>query len=78
MDCGYIYCDREPFEEIENSYRCPQCNAPKRRFAKYDPEIGKSIGGNAAVSVANWGTLLTVIGGVAGVGVLGALGLYLS
>ena len=28
-------------------FECPQCNAPKKRFAEYDPETGRAIGGNA-------------------------------
>eukprot|EP00878_Enallax_costatus_P045935 GHUV01055476.1.p1 GENE.GHUV01055476.1~~GHUV01055476.1.p1 ORF type:complete len:111 (-),score=24.28 GHUV01055476.1:386-718(-) len=32
IDCGYIYDGREPFEKLPSSYRCPVCNAPKRRF----------------------------------------------
>lgn len=38
---GYIYCDATPFEDLESDYRCPQCNAPKRRFVRFDVETGK-------------------------------------
>lgn len=31
LDCGYLYTDATPFEELK-SYACPVCNAPKRRF----------------------------------------------
>lgn len=41
IDCGYIYSNRQPFEEVSNSYVCPQCNAPKKRFAAYDADTGK-------------------------------------
>ena len=41
IDCGYIYANKVPFEELGGSYVCPQCNAPKKRFAKYDPDTGK-------------------------------------
>ena len=41
IDCGYIYAGKVPFEELGGSYVCPQCNAPKKRFAKYDPDTGK-------------------------------------
>ena len=41
IDCGYIYSNKTPFEEVSSSYVCPQCNAPKKRFAGYDPETGK-------------------------------------
>ncbi|KAF0897611.1 hypothetical protein E2562_000346 [Oryza meyeriana var. granulata] len=45
LDCGYIYFLPKPFEEQPDEYGCPQCNAPKKRFAKYDAETGKAIGG---------------------------------
>uniref|UniRef100_A0A383WB62 Rubredoxin-like domain-containing protein n=1 Tax=Tetradesmus obliquus TaxID=3088 RepID=A0A383WB62_TETOB len=32
IDCGYIYDGKEAFDKLPNSYRCPVCNAPKRRF----------------------------------------------
>ncbi|BDA42158.1 hypothetical protein COCOBI_03-0430 [Coccomyxa sp. Obi] len=32
IDCGYIYDGRVPFAELEKDYRCPVCQAPKRRF----------------------------------------------
>lgn len=36
IDCGYIYDGSEgPFEKLPSSYRCPVCNAPKRRFQPY-------------------------------------------
>lgn len=73
VDCGYIYCDPTPFEEVDPDYRCPQCKAPKKRFAKFDAETGKTIGGTSA-DLAN---LLTVVLGLAGVGVLAYLGLSL-
>ena len=41
IDCGYIYSNKVPFEELGGSYVCPQCNAPKKRFAKYDVDTGK-------------------------------------
>lgn len=38
VDCGYIYKPRRKlklkFEDLPASWKCPQCNAPKRRFAK--------------------------------------------
>ena len=36
-----IYCDETPFNELGSDYRCPQCNAPTRRFAKFNVETGK-------------------------------------
>ena len=32
---------RTPFEDVSDKYRCPQCNAPKRRFINYDAKSGK-------------------------------------
>ena len=43
VDCGYIYCDEEPFDVAPSNYRCPECNAPKRRFVPYDKGSGKVI-----------------------------------
>lgn len=73
IDCGYIYCEELPFGELGSDYRCPQCNAPTRRFAKFNAETGKISGGGGLDA----GTLATVIGGLLGVGVLTYLGLSL-
>lgn len=73
IDCGYIYSNKTPFEEVSSSYVCPQCNAPKKRFAGYDPDTGK-IKGTKPIQI---GTYATVIGGLIGVGLLGYLGLKL-
>lgn len=40
-DCGYIYNDRTPFEKLPDSYFCPVCGAPKRRFRAYEPKVNK-------------------------------------
>ena len=72
IDCGFIYCDETPFDQLGSDYRCPQCNAPKRRFTKFDPDTGKTQGGGQDI-----GTIATVVGGLIGVGVLGYLGLNL-
>ena len=32
---------REDFDDQPSNYRCPQCNAPKRRFVPYDKDTGK-------------------------------------
>lgn len=71
VDCGYIYADPLPFAETDPDYRCPQCNAPKKRFAKYDVETGRQVGS----ATGDLGTIATVIGGLIGVGILGYLGL---
>jgi rubredoxin len=72
VDCGYIYCAEIAFAALPSDYVCPQCNAPKRRFNRFDPNTGKMEGGSFDV-----GTLATLIGGLVGVGVLGYLGLNL-
>ncbi|KAJ8633905.1 hypothetical protein MRB53_027241 [Persea americana] len=36
LDCGFIYTLQKPFDEQPDSYTCPQCRAPKKRFAGYD------------------------------------------
>ncbi|KAI7986159.1 Rubredoxin [Camellia lanceoleosa] len=41
-DCGYIYNDRTPFEKVPDSYFCPVCGAPKRRFRAYAPDVSKN------------------------------------
>ncbi|KAI8464546.1 MAG: hypothetical protein J3K34DRAFT_380314 [Monoraphidium minutum] len=71
VDCGYIYCESTPFEDQPEDYRCEQCNAPKRRFVKYDVETGKKQG----VAEGTTGTIATVIGGLAGLGVMLYIGL---
>jgi len=35
VDCGYIYDESTPFDKLPNSYKCPVCSAPKRRFKPY-------------------------------------------
>ncbi|XP_043706380.1 uncharacterized protein LOC122656024 [Telopea speciosissima] len=42
-DCGYIYNDRTPFEKLSDSYFCPVCGAPKRRFRAYEPAVVKNV-----------------------------------
>ncbi|KAK3122802.1 hypothetical protein QOZ80_8AG0618520 [Eleusine coracana subsp. coracana] len=71
LDCGYIYFLPKPFEEQPNDYGCPQCNAPKKRFAKYDAQTGKPIGG-ALPPIA---VIISLVIGIAGVGALLVYGL---
>mmetsp|Transcript_11534 Transcript_11534/g.48004 ORF Transcript_11534/g.48004 Transcript_11534/m.48004 type:complete len:133 (-) Transcript_11534:1558-1956(-) len=49
VDCGYIYGQSEgvAFEELPSNFRCPQCRAPKRRFAK---KAGEVVAQNADAS----------------------------
>ena len=62
---------------MPSDYKCPQCNAPKRRFVKFDPLTGKIAGGGGVFAQLDAGTTATVIGGLIGVGVLAYLGLSL-
>jgi rubredoxin len=44
-DCGYVY-DKEVFEGVYfekqiKGFKCPQCGAPRRRFAK---KVGDKVG----------------------------------
>ena len=44
---------------------CPQCNAPKARFRKYDAEKNKAIGSTGAPAQAvNAAIASVVIGGI--------------
>ncbi|CAM8903373.1 unnamed protein product [Rhodiola kirilowii] len=69
LDCGFIYFLPKPFEEQDESYSCPQCLAPKKRFAKYDVSTGKAIGGGLP-------PIGVIIGLIAGLGAVGALLVY--
>ena len=64
VDCGFVYTLPTPFGEQGRDYVCPQCNAPRSRFARYDVETGKAIGGSKAPLIT---TVSTVIG-LAGIG----------
>jgi len=44
IDCGFIYYLPTAFAEQPRDYVCPQCQAPKSRFAGYDAYTGKTIG----------------------------------
>merc|ERR1712224_568967 len=66
IDCGWIYCEGTPFAQQPNDFVCPQCNASKKRFARFDAATGKIYGAEGA----QVGTFFTVIGGLAGLGVL--------
>lgn len=69
LDCGYIYALQKPFEEQGEGYICPQCRAPKKRFARYDVTTGRVVGGGGL-------PIGVIIGLVAGVGAVGALLVY--
>ncbi|XP_062119847.1 uncharacterized protein LOC133834293 [Humulus lupulus] len=69
IDCGFIYTLQKPFEEQPDGYVCPQCRAPKKRFARYDVTTGKAIGGGLP-------PIGVIIGLLVGVGGVAALLLY--
>ncbi|WVY95921.1 hypothetical protein V8G54_028072 [Vigna mungo] len=69
LDCGYIYTLQKPFDEQPDTYGCPQCQAPKKRFARYDVNTGRAIGGGLP-------PIGVIVGLVAGLGAVGALLLY--
>ncbi|KAI4378111.1 hypothetical protein MLD38_015639 [Melastoma candidum] len=71
LDCGYIYTLQKPFDEQTDGYTCPQCRAPKKRFAEYDVNSGKPIGGG----LPPIGVIVGLLAGVAGVGALLVYGL---
>merc|ERR1719313_1523977 len=66
IDCGWIYCESLAFAQQANDFICPQCNAPKKRFARFDADLGKIYGAEGA----QLGTVVTVIGGLLGLAVL--------
>ncbi|KAE8077334.1 hypothetical protein FH972_015906 [Carpinus fangiana] len=69
LDCGFIYFLQKPFDEQPDAYVCPQCRAPKKRFALYDVTTGKAVGGGLP-------PIGVIIGLVAGIGGVGALLVY--
>ncbi|KAK6155432.1 hypothetical protein DH2020_009680 [Rehmannia glutinosa] len=71
LDCGYIYTLPKSFDEQPDDYACPQCRAPKKRFARYDVNTGKAIGGG----LPPIGVIIGLIAGIGGVGALLVYGL---
>nr|AFK40564.1 unknown [Medicago truncatula] len=67
LDCGYIYFLPKSFDDQPDTYSCPQCQAPKKRFAEYDVNTGRAIGGGGLPPIG------VIIGLVAGLGAPGAL-----
>eukprot|EP00882_Tetradesmus_deserticola_P002690 GHRQ01002861.1.p1 GENE.GHRQ01002861.1~~GHRQ01002861.1.p1 ORF type:complete len:139 (+),score=27.73 GHRQ01002861.1:376-792(+) len=90
IDCGYIYAGKEAFDKLPNSYRCPVCNAPKRRFR---PTEAKSRNNDEKAMRSRMGTMARgeddgkfdegdksffVTAAVGGAVLLGALYLFLN
>lgn len=40
-DCGYLYPGND-FADLPNSYSCPVCAAPKKRFRQYQGNVSRS------------------------------------
>jgi len=64
-DCGYIYNERsfgDKFEELKMGFKCPQCAAPRRRFArKLGDKIGTTLdGGDTPIIIFSLASLLAV------------------
>jgi rubredoxin len=64
VDCGYIYT-KPNFKDLPTSYRCPECNSPKRRFKPYEGGAGKAGGGGGAGGIIAAIVGLAVIAGAA-------------
>ncbi|KAH8480755.1 hypothetical protein Peur_062420 [Populus x canadensis] len=69
IDCGFIYTLQKSFDEQPEAYVCPQCRAPKKRFARYDVNTGRAVGGGLP-------PIGVIIGLLAGIGAVGALLVY--
>ena len=70
---AYLFTFSLPFLHIlqPDTYACPQCRAPKKRFARYDVNTGKAIGGG----LPPIGVIIGLVAGIAGVGALLVYGL---
>lgn len=64
FDCVFLAGFMQP-----DTYVCPQCIAPKKRFARYDVNTGKAIGGGLP-------PIGVIVGLLAGLGAVGALLVY--
>lgn len=43
QDCGYVYDQETPFEDVPEEYNCPQCSAPKTRFMMANAAVGDML-----------------------------------
>jgi rubredoxin len=43
QDCGYVYDQSTPFEDVSEEYNCPQCAAPKTRFMLANASVGEML-----------------------------------
>jgi hypothetical protein len=58
---------------LPGSYECPQCAAPKSRFAGYDPETGKTTGGGGGAP-----QIVTIVGAIGLVGIIALIAVGLQ
>uniref|UniRef100_A0A7S0AH55 Rubredoxin-like domain-containing protein n=1 Tax=Pyrodinium bahamense TaxID=73915 RepID=A0A7S0AH55_9DINO len=66
-DCGYIYNERafgQKFEDLQAGFKCPNCAAPRRRFArKLGDKIGTTLdGGDTPILIFSAVALVVVLG----------------
>jgi rubredoxin len=43
QDCGYVYDQETPFEDVSDEYNCPQCKAPKTRFTMANASVEEML-----------------------------------
>jgi len=43
QDCGYVYDEEKPFEDVPDEYNCPKCAAPKTRFMMSNASVGEIL-----------------------------------
>jgi rubredoxin len=65
VDCGYVYTLPTPFAEQGKDYQCPQCQAPRSRFAKYDVETGRAVAGSGGAPLVTAVATVLGLGGIA-------------
>lgn len=61
IDCGWVYYLPTAFAEQPSNYICPQCNAPKGRFSKYDAYTGKITGNTGLPAVVTISLVLGIV-----------------
>lgn len=69
VDCGYIYKPgrKIKFEDLPGSWKCPQCQAPKRRFAKKAGDYIAETAGTSNLPIIIFsvvGLVVTVLFGI--------------
>ncbi|PXF44642.1 Rubredoxin-1 [Gracilariopsis chorda] len=69
VDCGFTYkpTRKVKFEDLPASWKCPQCNAPKRRFAKKAGDLIAETSGTSNLPIllfSAFGLLATIAFGI--------------